>query len=340
MGRTSAIVKRVLAMTVVAMVLVFLVDLLAGPVFSFSTHAWPPARQGDKVIGGIQGLVKATDSPASTVRISAGFLGLGSLPVVVTPETRIAVNGKLGGFGDLDRGQRVRVTYEVQPDRLVAASVELLERSSDASDVRLPDEQSSGPMALTSSSPRVMPPAPVAQRDAASASPSERSARPPTSAWSRTDHQPERATPPPVTSMPPIRPRAEPGAPRNARDAVRPASSPATARAPQALPAANAAAPDPDVRGRTMPDAKPEATALAPIVSTVPPTPSVSAPLPSSVASTAARETPKSGSQSAPFEPALLDKIRNDWEAIKHDARRSGDEWRDGWRRLQRLFTD
>jgi len=35
-----------------------------------------------------------------------------------------------------------------------------------------------------------------------------------------------------------------------------------------------------------------------------------------------------------------VDKIRNDWEAIKREARRSGDEWRDGWRRLQRLFTD
>ena len=315
------------------MVLVFLVDLVGGPFFSFSTQAWAPARQGDKMIGGIQGLVKATDSPASTVRISAGFLGLRSLPVAVTPETEIAVNGKFGGFGDLDRGQRVRVTYEVHPDRLVAARVEVLDRSSDPPDARVPDEQTSEAMvpslvpsvapstsvppgATTSSSTRITSPAPVPQRGPAPASPPERSARPPTSA-SRTALRPQRATPPPVTSARPTRPPAAPGALQNAQAAVRPASRPATS------PVASAAAPDPGVQAPTTPDAKHEATALAPIVSTPAP-PSVSPP----------------SSPSAPAEPALVDKIRNDWETIKREARRSGDEWRDGWRRLQRLFTD
>jgi hypothetical protein len=356
---------------VVAMVLVFLVDLLGGPVFSFSTQAWPPARQGDKVIGGIRGLVKATDPAASTVRISSGFLGLGSLSVVVTPETTIAVNGKFGGFGDLDRGQRVRVTYEVQPDRLVAARVEVLDRSSDASDARGPGEQSSeamgpslapsvvprtpvSPGATTSSSLRVTSPAPVPRRGAAPASPPKRSARPPTSALSRSAQQPQRATPPPVTSRRPTRPPAAPGAPQNTQDALRTARRPATARTPQTPDVLRSgAAPDPGVQGLTTPDANPEATALAPFVSTPAPPPpsvspppappSVSAPPHSPLASTlppTARETPKSGPQSAPAEPALADKIRNDWEVIKREARRSGDEWRDGWRRLQRLFTD
>jgi hypothetical protein len=366
-GRSVVVVKRVLATVVVAMVLVFLVDLLGGPVFSFSTQVWPPVRQGDKVIGGIRSLVKATDPAASTVRIASGFLGLGSLPVVVTPETTIAVNGKFGGFGDLDRGQRVRVTYEVHPDRLVAARVEVLDRSSDASEARVPGERSSEamvpslapsvalqapvpPEATTSSSPRVTSPAPVPKRSAAPASPPKRSAQPPKSAPSRSAQQPQRATPPPVTSMRPPRPPAAPGAPQNAQDAVRPARRPAMASPPQTPDVLRSgAAPDPDMQRLTTPDAKPEATALAPFVSTpAPPPPSVSPPsTPPSVSAppdsplastlpTTARETPKS----APAEPALVDKIRNDWEAIKREARRSGDEWRDGWRRLQRLFTD
>ena len=369
-GRTSVVVKWVLATMVVAMVLVFLVDLLEGPVFSFSTQAWPPARQGDKVIGGIRGLVKATEPAANTVRISSGFLGLGSLPVVVTPETTIAVKGKFGGFGDLDRGQRVRVTYEVHPDRLVAARVEVLDGSSDASEARLPSEQSSEAMVpslpptvapltvppgpTTSSSPRVTSPAPEPKRDAVPASPPKRSVRPPTGAPSRTAQQPKRATPPAVTSMRPTRPRAAPGAPQDAQDAVRPARPPATARTPHTPDVLRSgAAPDPGVQRLTTPDAKPDATALAPVVSTPePPPPSVSPPpAPPSVSApphpplassspTTAREAPKSGPQSAPSEPALVGKIRNDWEAIKRETRRSGDEWRDGWRRLQRLFTD
>ena len=332
---TSAIVKRVLATTVVAMVVVFLIDLLAGPVFSFSTQAWPPARQGDKLIGGIQGLVKATDPPASTVRISAGFLGLRSLSVVVTPETRIAVNGKFGGFGDLERGQRVRVTYEVYPDRLVGARVEVLDRSSDASEARVAGEESSPvmmsslvpsvapwtpvpPEATTSSSPHVTSPAPVSPRGAAPASSAGRSARPP------------------VKSVRPARAPQTPGISRSARPPAMPPGDGSTPTVPPSLSGAaedpqrrtppsspgSTAAPDSGVQGLTTPDPKPEATGLA---STLP---------------TTAGEAPNSRPESAPAESTLVDKIRSDWEAIKREARRGGDEWRDGWRRFQRLFTD
>jgi hypothetical protein len=50
------------------------------------------------------------------------------------------------------------------------------------------------------------------------------------------------------------------------------------------------------------------------------------------------RETPKR--TPPPSEPALAEKLRSDWEAIKRAARSGGDDWADGWRRLQRLFTD
>ena len=107
--------------------LFLVVDLMAGPVFSFSTRTWPPEVRGDKVIAGIEGTVKATDRDTGILRVASGFLGLSSLPVVVTPETEVAVNGKLGGVADLDRGQIVRVAYEVLPDRLLARRVDVLD---------------------------------------------------------------------------------------------------------------------------------------------------------------------------------------------------------------------
>jgi hypothetical protein len=39
-------------------------------------------------------------------------------------------------------------------------------------------------------------------------------------------------------------------------------------------------------------------------------------------------------------EPSLGDKLRRDWDTIKHHARRGGDEWREGWAQLKRLFAD
>jgi hypothetical protein len=82
---------------------------------------------GDKVIGGIEGAVKATDRVTGTLLVASGFLGLSSLPVVVTPQTQVAVRGKLGGVADLDRGQIVRITYEVLPDRLLAQRIDVLD---------------------------------------------------------------------------------------------------------------------------------------------------------------------------------------------------------------------
>ena len=139
-GRTKTIVKVGLAGAIVAIVLVFLVDLVDGPLYSFSTQTWSPELRGDKMIGGIEGAVKDADAATNTVRIASGFLGLASLSLVVTPDTKIAVQGKLGGFADLERGQLVRVAYEVRPDQLVAWRVEVLDQWSQRSDALLPAE--------------------------------------------------------------------------------------------------------------------------------------------------------------------------------------------------------
>jgi hypothetical protein len=127
-GRTAAIIKWVVAAMVITTVSVFLVDVFDGPVYSLSTRSWGPELHGSKRIGGVQGLVKTVDTNTSTVRISSGFLGLRSLPVVVTPETTIAVDGKLGWLGDLDRGRSVRVTYEMLSERLFASRIQMLDQ--------------------------------------------------------------------------------------------------------------------------------------------------------------------------------------------------------------------
>ena len=83
-GRTAATVKLGLAIVLVCTLLFCLVDLLGGPIYSLSTKTWLPERRGDKLIGGIEGTVKEADSATRTVRVASGFLGLGSLPVVVS----------------------------------------------------------------------------------------------------------------------------------------------------------------------------------------------------------------------------------------------------------------
>ena len=106
------------------------VDRVWGPFVSFSAQRWEPEQRGAQLIGVAEGHIKSADAASHTLRIASGFLGLGSLALDITADTIIAIHGKLGGLGDLDRGQLVRVAYEVASDRLVAARVELLNAGS------------------------------------------------------------------------------------------------------------------------------------------------------------------------------------------------------------------
>ena len=115
-----------LLVVVVAGSVLALVDVLAGPFVFLSTRLSPPELRDGARIGAIEGAIKSTEADSGTVVLPHGFLGLASLPVVVTEDTHIAVGGKLGGFGDLERGQMVRIAYEVSPDGLVARRIEVL----------------------------------------------------------------------------------------------------------------------------------------------------------------------------------------------------------------------
>jgi hypothetical protein len=139
-SRTVAIVKLGLAVIVVATAIFWLVDLLEGPFYSLSTKTSPPELRGVKLIGGIESPVKGVDPATSTVRVASGFLGLASLPLVITPQTTIAVKGKFGGVADLNRRQLVRVAYEILPDRLLATRVDVLDGSSRPPDAGRSDD--------------------------------------------------------------------------------------------------------------------------------------------------------------------------------------------------------
>ena len=125
---TTGMTRGVVLVVIVAIVALF-VDILAGPFVFLATKSTPVELQDGASVATIEGAIKGTDADSLTVRLPQGFLGLGSLAVVVVPsETKIAIGAKLGGFGDLAPGQIVRVAYEASSDRLVARRIEIIER--------------------------------------------------------------------------------------------------------------------------------------------------------------------------------------------------------------------
>jgi hypothetical protein len=77
-------------------------------------------------VGEAQGRVQAVEARAGIIHVSSGFLGLMSVPLVVTSDTLIVVGDKEGGFGDLREGARVKAVYDVGRDILRARRVEVL----------------------------------------------------------------------------------------------------------------------------------------------------------------------------------------------------------------------
>ena len=127
--------------------------------------------------------------------------------------------------------------------------------------------------------------------------------------------------------------------PRMAPAAVAPAPS-----TPRSVPPATAAKPYPSPPVLPPPSASPrlssptEALAIpepAPL-----PQPEVT-PRPVAPVTTAAvipREAPRPRVETPPAQPSLGEKIRRDWASVKDHARKSGDDWREGWDRVKGLF--
>jgi hypothetical protein len=213
---------------------VWVANLAAGPFFSLSTKAWAVERHGDKLVGRVQGAIKATENATATVRVASGFLGLRSLAIVITEETEIPVGGKLGGIGDLDRGQLVKIAYEVLEHHLVARRVEVLDRLG-SSDPVMPvetvaDTTAIAPTAVTPTAvtPRVVLPTAVAPTPVPPAV---------SDAEARQKLSPRSPASPPRTVSPPKRQKT--AAPPKKRTTAARSSSPRTpaANAPRSAPA-------------------------------------------------------------------------------------------------------
>jgi len=52
------------------------------------------------------------------------------------------------------------------------------------------------------------------------------------------------------------------------------------------------------------------------------------------------REAARARPELAPPDVSFGERLRRDWATIRDHAERGGDEWRDGWRQLKRLFGD
>jgi hypothetical protein len=251
-----------------------------------STKTWTPEVRGGKVVGAIEGPVKEADTETSTIRVASGLLGFSSLPLVVTPQTQIAVNGKLGGFADLDRGQLIRVTYEVLPDRFVASRVDVLDRWSQGSDaVVLPSERQGGTATTdtTSASQSASQPSvtPASQEPARAAAPGAiaptASPAPEVSPWRAVPPVPSTA-PAPSASAAPTRPTGGLVAPSAKRAGAPPTPPPRIgAETPRPAPAARAPVPKVSAPAPRVSASAPAATATAP-AATVPPARSVVTP--------------------------------------------------------------
>ena len=198
--------------------LVGVAHLVAGPFFSLSTNSWPVERHGTALVGGVQGPIKGTESGTGTVRVASGFLGLRSLSIIITEQTKIPIDGKLGGIGDLDRGQLVRISYEMRADRLVARQVDVLNRAP-SSDPVTPTETTAVATAKVpiAEAPRAITPMAVAPTPVP---PAVSEAKPPQTL------PPRRPTSPPRTVSPPKRQKAT--APLKRRTTTARRSVPAT----------------------------------------------------------------------------------------------------------------
>lgn len=89
---------------------------------------WPSTSVAP--MGEAQGRVQTVEAKAGIIHVSSGFLGLTSIPLVVTSDTLIVVGDKEGGFGDLREGERVKAVYDVGRDVLRAKRVEVLDDGS------------------------------------------------------------------------------------------------------------------------------------------------------------------------------------------------------------------
>ena len=127
-----------------------------------------------------------------------------------------------------------------------------------------------------------------------------------------------------------VPPRSAPPTPERQETKPDAAAKPDAATRPEAL-SAPSAAPAP---ARTSVAADPKLDTPRPEVK-----PEVAKPAAPRQTAQAAPSRASRAPAAKPSEPSLGEKLRQDWQTIKREARRSGDDWREGWEQIRRLFT-
>jgi hypothetical protein len=191
-------------------VLAVLAVAAAGTV-ALSTFGWLPnlrwhPGQHDSLVAEAEGELSKIESDTNTIHIGSASSARAAAAFVVTGDTRLVIENKEAGFGDLREGMRVKVVYERRDDTRLAWSVE----ASTAQNVPTAEA--------------AVPPIAVVQPIAA--------VQPSTTA------QPSAAPPPSVSAQPSAAPAAVPAAPESrpgAADIVSsqsPGTEPSRASAP------------------------------------------------------------------------------------------------------------
>jgi hypothetical protein len=109
-------------------VLAVLAVAAAGTV-GLSTFGWLPnlrwhPGQHDSLVAEAEGELSKIESDTNTIHIGSASSARAAAAFVVTGDTRLVIENKEAGFGDLREGMRVKVVYERRDDTRLAWSVE------------------------------------------------------------------------------------------------------------------------------------------------------------------------------------------------------------------------
>jgi hypothetical protein len=220
---------------VVVMVAAAVVIVGVEPLGLWSGSTTAPEAVGFR--GEVDGTVRRVDSDTRVVTVARGLLDFSTVPIAITQDTRVNVQGKLGAFGDLREGVSLSVCYEVQPSGRWARSIDMPPSPAPCgavADATLPEPAREEP-ARTVAIPD--PPQPLASPPAAAVSASPQP--PGTAQASPRPAAPERPAPPP----PPVVTRPAPVAAPVAARATAPRSQASVAPAPVRPAETTAAAP-------------------------------------------------------------------------------------------------
>jgi len=108
------------------LVVAVMLTIAAGPGWVQAQMPASPAAVASPTPVSLEGTVKKVDPAASTVRVSAGPLGLFPRTLQVTGETQVQVEGRQGTLMDVQEGSKVKAAYEMRDGKNIATRLEVV----------------------------------------------------------------------------------------------------------------------------------------------------------------------------------------------------------------------